>query len=139
MFNKNDTCETLAQEINCDSKKDIKIEWPTGDGVLHIYDDYQPLFTSATWSVTAKLNGKMIINTVPSQKPHDERFIKKWAQYVIRNRKQWLRDVGVDVFSEYIKWGGNVEDLNESLFIMVGGRPERLPYHVRIFSCECVF
>ena len=115
-------CEYLGKDINCEvevetkvEKKDRGYDWPPGDGILHIYDDYQPLFTSATWSVTAKLNGKVISNTVPATKPHDPRFIKRWAQFFIRNKKDWLRDVGVNVFEEYEKWGGKVEDLNESL------------------------
>lgn len=116
-----DICESIEQEVNCETKitSSVGIPWPSGDGILHIYDDYQPLFTSATWSVTAKLNGKVIINTIPASKPHDQRFIKRWAQFLIRNKKDWLRNLGVDVFSEYLKWGGNIEDLNEPLFYLV--------------------
>ena len=121
-FMNSNICESVSENIGCDTKvvtKDISIRWPDGDGILHIYDDYQPLFTSATWSVTAKLNGKVITCTVPASKPHDQRFIKRWAQFLIRNKKTWLREVGVDVFSEYVKWGGNIEDLNEPLFYLV--------------------
>lgn len=114
MSTNNNVCSSFDEYTACEVKKASDgLEWPAGDGILHIYDDYKPLFTSATWSVTAKLNGKIITNTIPIDKPHDQRFINKWAQYLIRNRKKWLRDLGVDVFSEYVKWGGRVEDLND--------------------------
>lgn len=96
---------------------DIKVPedkptWPSpGTANLDIVDQYEPLFTSATWTVVAKVNGKVIISSSPSDKAHSQAFIKQWARVTIKNEYSELRRLGVDADAEYVKYGGNIDDL----------------------------
>lgn len=88
-----------------------KEQWPTGDFSIEAYDDYQPLFTSATWVVTMKINGKLVETSGPSIKPHTNEYISRWVKQQIRTRKAWLKSIGVNVETEYKRYGGDISDL----------------------------
>lgn len=85
--------------------------WPTGDFSIVSYDDYQPLFTSASWVVTMKINGKLVETSNPSDKPHTVEYVNRWTKQLIRTRKAWLKSIGVNVEKEYKRYGGDITDL----------------------------
>lgn len=84
---------------------------PPGTSTLTITDLYEPLFTSATWTITARVNGEVMVQSRPSDKPHSPSFVKRWARQFIRTRYVSLRRQGVDADNEYVKWGGSLADL----------------------------
>jgi len=91
----------------------LSINWPDGDFTVEVYDNYQPMFTSATWSVTVKINGKIVTSSLPVDKPHSINFINRWGRQVIRDHKKWMKSIGVNIEAEYRRLGGDPEDLNE--------------------------
>jgi hypothetical protein len=86
-----------------------------GSATLVVDDRYDALFTSATWTLVAKVknsNGELIIEqSSPTPTSHTASFIRRWARALIRQNKVKLRKMGVDVEQTYLGWGGIVEDL----------------------------
>jgi len=85
--------------------------WPPGNFEIIVTDDYFPLFTTATWSVVLRVNGKIVDSTPAVENTHSAEFIKRWAKQMIRTRKAFFVGIGVDVNKEYAKFGGNPNEL----------------------------
>lgn len=86
--------------------------WPPPQmGLLKIVDKFEPLFTSATWTIVATVDGDVIAQSKESGKAHTEPFIKRWSRQLIRTKYELLRRLGVDAEGEYVKLGGSLEDL----------------------------
>lgn len=92
-------------------KSPQKESWPPGDFSIVAYDDYIPLFTSASWVVTMKVNGKVVETSNPSGKPHTIEYVNRWAKQLIRTRKTWFKSIGVNIEKEYKRYGGDISDL----------------------------
>ena len=78
---------------------------------LTIEDKYDALFTSATWTLIARVDTFVIDSTVSSSRSHDAQYIERWARYVIRSHYEKLKNLRVDAEAEYVKWGGDPSDL----------------------------
>jgi hypothetical protein len=86
--------------------------WPSPQmGLLKIIDKFEPLFISATWTIVATVDGDVIAKSKESGRAHTETFIKRWSRQLIRTKYEQLRRLGVDAEGEYVKLGGNLEDL----------------------------
>lgn len=83
-----------------------------GSAMLVIHDKYEPLFTSATWTLEAKVNNDIIASSMSSNKPHSEAFIKRWSRQVIRTNSESLKRLGVDIDKIYVEMGGSLDDLS---------------------------
>lgn len=91
---------------------DERPTWPPPQmGLLKIEDKFEPLFTSATWTIVAMVDGDVIAKTNPSDKAHTAPFIKRWSRQLIRTKYERLRQLGVDAEGEYVKLGGDLDDL----------------------------
>lgn len=98
--------------IDLDLGDDDRPTWPPPMmGLLKIEDKFEPLFTSATWTIIASVNGSVIARTRESDKAHTAPFIKRWSRQLIRTKYEMLRRMGVDCEGEYVKLGGSLEDL----------------------------
>lgn len=88
-----------------------------GSATLEIEDKMDALFISATWSLIAiARDGRgdtVLAKSTESQKAHSAAFMKRWTRQVIRSNKKKLRKMGVDVEATYLKWGGDLEDLED--------------------------
>jgi len=99
-------------DLGFDDDGDDRPTWPSpGSANLVIEDKYEPLFTSATWTIRATVNGTVISESTSAPKSHSEAFVKRWARQMIRTQYDRLRQLGVDADSEYVKWGGIPDDL----------------------------
>ena len=78
---------------------------------MTVEDKFEPLFTSATWTIVANVNGRQFAKTREANKAHTGPFIKRWTRQLIRTRYDDLRALGVDADAEYAKWGGDPKDL----------------------------
>lgn len=95
-----------------DFATDDRPTWPPpGTADLIIEDKYEPLFTSATWSLVAKVGDQVIGQSQPISAPHTAAFMKRWSRQLIRSNYERLRKLGVDAEAEYVKLGGELEDL----------------------------
>lgn len=83
---------------------------PPGSADLIIKDNYEPLFTSATWTLLAIVNKNIIASTQPSDKPHSDAFIKRWSRHMIRTNYETLKSLGVDIEKAYTELGGSMGD-----------------------------
>lgn len=91
---------------------DDRPTWPPPQmGLLSVEDKFEPLFTSATWTVIAKVGDVIIARTREADKSHSEAFIRRWTRQMIRKNYEKLRQLGVDAEGEYVNWGGDLEDL----------------------------
>jgi hypothetical protein len=91
---------------------DDRPTWPPpGTAQLVVEDKFEPLFTSATWTITATVDGDVIAKSKESGRAHTAPFIKRWTRQLIRTRYERLRQLGVDAEAEYVKLGGDLEDL----------------------------
>ena len=84
---------------------------PPAMGLLHIEDKFEPLFTSATWTIVAKVGGQVIAQSKEAGRAHTVPFIKRWSRQLIRSKYELLRQLGVDAEGEYAKLGGDPSDL----------------------------
>jgi hypothetical protein len=90
---------------------DDRPTWPPpGSAHLVVEDKYEPLFTSATWTIRATVNGQIISESTTATKAHSDAFLKRWTRQMIRTNYERLRQLGVDADSEYVKWGGLPDD-----------------------------
>lgn len=98
----------------------LELDLPDGDrptwpppqmGLLKIIDKFEPLFTSATWTIIATVDEQVIASSRPADRAHSAAFIKRWSRQLIRSKYQLLRQLGVDAEGEYVKLGGDLEDL----------------------------
>ena len=88
-------------------------------GTLVIEEKMTALFTSATWQMTASVkeqNGNVILvdESTEKAKQHSASYQKMWARQVIRLQQKYLRKLGVNVESAYLRYGGKLEDLEET-------------------------
>lgn len=91
---------------------DDRPTWPPPQmGLLKIWDKFEPLFTSATWTIVAEVDGQVIARSRESDKAHTAPFIKRWSRQLIRTKYELLRRLGVDAEGEYVKLGGDLDDL----------------------------
>jgi hypothetical protein len=84
---------------------------PAGTALFFVEDKYEPLFTSATWTIVAVVDGDVFSKSSASHKAHTDPFIKRWTRQLIRMKYERLRQLGVDADAEYVKWGGDPKDL----------------------------
>lgn len=95
-----------------DPDDDDRITWPSpGTADLEIVEDCEPLFTSCSWIIKAKVNNAVVYESGPSDHPFDRAYIKQWARSVIRKHQLTLRQKGVDVEAIYVSFGGILKDL----------------------------
>ena len=94
-----------------ENSNNTKENWPAGNFSIEVFDNYQPLFTSASWIVTMKINGKLVETSNPSNKPHTIEYVNRWTKQLIRTRKAWFKGIGVNVEKEYKRYGGDITDL----------------------------
>jgi hypothetical protein len=93
---------------------DDRPTWPPpGSSNLVIEDKYEPLFTSATWTIMAYVDEDVISKSTQSDKAHSSAFIRRWSRQMIRSKYELLRMLGVDVDEEYVKLGGDLVDLRQ--------------------------
>jgi hypothetical protein len=98
-------------ELDLDFGDDRPTWPPPGIRKLVIKDKYEPLFTSATWTIVATVDGDEFAKSSQKDKAHTDPFIKRWARQLIRSKYEKLRQLGVDAEDEYVKWGGDLDDL----------------------------
>jgi len=84
-----------------------------GSAKLVIKDTMEPLFISATWTIIATVNGQVIDRSTSSDKEHTQLFIARWSKHLIRMKQAMLKRLGVDVEAEYVKLGGDLDDLRK--------------------------
>lgn len=84
---------------------------PAGSAKLVIIDKFEPLFTSATWTITAMVGSDVVARSNESDKAHTSPFVKRWSREMIRRKYELLRRYGVDADAEYVKLGGDPKDL----------------------------
>jgi len=84
---------------------------PPGSADLLIEDEMDALFTSATWTVRARVNGNVMWESKSTDASHGDAFILQWSRFVIRRYNEKLRELGIDVDREYCRHGGKLEDL----------------------------
>lgn len=102
----------LGNPFDFQINQDDTPTWPpAGISTLEINDDYVPLFTSATWTIRACVNGQAVFESTPSDVPHTPADVRLWARTMIRQCYCDLRKRGVDADAEYVKWGGSLKDL----------------------------
>jgi hypothetical protein len=88
-----------------------------GSTSLVIDDRCEALFTSATWTLTGTVKdnsgkGELVIQqSSASPRAHSPWFTRRWARQLIRQNKDRLRKMGVDVEKTYLVWGGILDDL----------------------------
>ena len=99
-----------ALEEECEALPDT-VPSP-GSAQLVVEDVCQALFTSATWSVVAKVGDHVIGSSGDVDHAHSVPFIKRWTRQLIRQNKERLRRLGVDVPATYTSFGGPVTDLD---------------------------
>ena len=98
-------------DLNFD-EDDAPPTWPSpGSALLVIVDKFEPLFTSATWTLIASVNGDILAKTHPKDVPHTAPYIKRWSRQFIRSHYVTLRRLGVDAEAEYVKLGGALDEL----------------------------
>jgi|SRR5579863_2392773 len=89
-----------------------------GSATFDVEDKMEALFVSAEWTLIAtvknNLGVKEIARSTTVPKAHTAPFTKRWTREVIRSNKKKLRKMGVDVEATYAKWGGKLEDLEET-------------------------
>lgn len=91
---------------------DERPTWPpAGSADLVIEDKCEPLFISCTWSLIATVGDRVIGQSKSIDKAHTVPFIRRWSRQLIRTRYELLRQLGVDAEGEYVKLGGDLEDL----------------------------
>lgn len=98
-------------ELDFDSDDDRPTWPPPGSATLVIEDKYEPMFTSATWTIIATVGGDEFAKSRAADKPHTGPFLRRWARQLIRTKYEKLRQLGVDAEGEYVKWGGDLKDL----------------------------
>jgi hypothetical protein len=99
-------------EFDDDLNQNDRPTWPPpGSADLVIVDQYEALFYSATWTIVASVNGEIIHTSREAHQPHDQLFIKRWSKQFVRIHYSQLRELGVDADAEYVKFGGNLDDL----------------------------
>ena len=84
-----------------------------GTAHLKVEDKYQPLFTTAEWTIIATVGHHEIGRSSTIPRAHTEPFIKRWTRQLIRTHKARLRRLGVDVEATYVQWGGLLDDLED--------------------------
>lgn len=84
-----------------------------GTAHLVVEDKYEPLFTSAEWTIIATVGQHEIGRSSSKTQPHTEPFIKRWTRQLIRNNKERMRRLGVDIEKTYVEWGGILVDLDD--------------------------
>lgn len=84
-----------------------------GSAHLVVEDKYEPLFTTAEWTVIATVGQHELARSTPRAQAHGEAFVKRWTRQFIRSNKARLRRLGVDVEKTYVDWGGILEDLDD--------------------------
>ena len=89
-----------------------------GSAKLEIEDKMDALFTSAEWTLVARVRDNkgvtIIEQSTVSKQAHSAPFTKRWARQAIRSNQRRLRKMGVDVDAVYLQWGGRLEDLEET-------------------------
>lgn len=91
---------------------DDRPTWPpAGSANMIIEDRCEPLFITATWSVIATVGDLVISRSKSIDKAHTVPFIRRWSRQLIRTRYELLRRLGVDAESEYVRLGGDLQDL----------------------------
>lgn len=86
---------------------------PAGSASLVIIDKFEPLFTSATWTLEASVDGNVIIaKSNAANQPHTPAFIVRWSRQLIRTKYDQLRQYGIDADGEYVRLGGDPTDLD---------------------------
>ena len=89
-----------------------------GSATFEVEDKMSALFYSATWTLVATVSDSRgdvtIAQSTESKKAHSAAFMKRWTRQVIRMNQKRLRKLGVDVEATYLKWGGELEDLEET-------------------------
>jgi len=104
--------DPFAQFGSLNFDDDAPPTWPqAGSAKLIIIDKFEPLFTSATWTITASVGDDVIARSNESNKAHTSPFVMRWSREMIRRKYELLRRYGVDAEAEYIKLGGNAKDL----------------------------
>ena len=96
-----------------DDDYDAPDTWPSPvKATLTIVDEYQPLFTSASWVIRARVDGTVFAESEERDDPHEEAEVKQWARAMIRKEYVRLSKMGVDALSEYTRvWGGSTKDI----------------------------
>lgn len=98
--------------FDLDFESDDKPTWPVpGTALLKIEDKFEPLFTSATWTIVATVDGGVIAKSRDADHPHSKPFIRRWSRQMIRTQYESLRRLGVDAEKEYVALGGDLYDL----------------------------
>lgn len=82
-----------------------------GSSKLVIEDACIQLFISAEWTLTGTVNDVELGRSSTIKQPHTVAFTKRWARQLIRQNKERLRRLGVDVPATYVQWGGILADL----------------------------
>jgi len=85
---------------------------PPGSADLVIEDKYEPLFTSAVWTIRASIAGVPVVCSRDSSTEHSASYIRRWVREMIRRKRGLLSAMGVDVIKEYVKWGGHEDDID---------------------------
>ena len=89
----------------------IEVMPAMGSRQLTVDEKNTPLFSSVEHSVTATVAGKFIAENL-SDRPLTRTAIKKWVRQVIRTNYESLYQMGVDVDKEYLKWDGDLKDID---------------------------
>lgn len=83
---------------------------PTGDVIADIADETVDIFDGVVMIVAA-VGDHIIAKSREADKAHTVSFIKRWSRQLIRHKHEQLRRLGVDTEGEYVKLGGDLEDL----------------------------
>jgi hypothetical protein len=89
-----------------------------GSATFDVEDKMTALFVSATWQLVASYKDAsgvtVIAQSTEQPKAHSPAFLKRWGRAVIRQNQKKLRKMGVDVDATYLRFGGILEDLEET-------------------------
>lgn len=97
-------CENCSEDDVCERPKIFT-------GVMSIEDVKLELFLTSEWVVIARVGSTVIDRSSSSSQPHSDKFIQFWARRLIKQEKDRLIALDVDVVAEFLARGGVKEDL----------------------------
>jgi len=85
-----------------------------GSGELLVEDRYEPMFFTADWIIYANITvGNSLKASWRSRSAGEARLpeeIAQWTRALIRKEMKTMLNLGVDIVTEYRKFGGNEGD-----------------------------
>jgi len=84
-----------------------------GTANLKVEDRCQALFITAEWVIVARVGETELARSTHRSIPHSKAYVAQWTRQFIRQNKERLRRLGVDVPRTYVQQGGLLSDLDD--------------------------